>query len=105
MALPPEIARSVPYVVAQQLGELMVRIEKLEQRVHCQGQSLKRLVDENRLLSAKLARQTRPSAERPPPPAPRASPPVAVEPTRPPEATPDFTASLRELQRTGRRTS
>ena len=75
MALPPEIARSVPYVVAQQIGELMVRIEKLERRVHFQGQSLKRLVNENRLLSARLARQTRPSPERTPPPAPRPSTP------------------------------
>ena len=105
MALPPEIARSVPYVVAQQIGELMVRIEKLERRVQFQGQSLKRLGNENRLLSARLARQTRPSPERTPPPAPRPSTPAAVGTTRAPDAAPDFTASLRELQRSGLRTS
>lgn len=105
MALPPEIARSVPYVVAQQIGELMVRIEKLERRVQFQGQSLKRLVNENRLLSARLTRQARPSPERSPPPAPRPSTPAAVGTTRPPDVAPDFTASLRELQQSERRTN
>jgi len=37
MPQPPDVPRSAPYLLAQQIGELIVRIEKLERRVAHRG--------------------------------------------------------------------
>ena len=97
MPQPPDVPRSAPYLLAQQIGDLIVRIEKLERRVAHQGETVKRLVTENGSLSAKLSRLQRPAlAQTRAPSRPTTAP--AVETARPADPVPDFTGSLRELR-------
>ena len=97
MPQPPDVPRSAPYLLAQQIGELIVRIEKLERRVAHQGETVKRLVTENGSLSAKPTPPPRPAPARPPAPVPATTAPPG-EPAGPADPVPDFTGSLRELR-------
>jgi uncharacterized coiled-coil protein SlyX len=92
----PTPARPVPYLLAELLGEHLVRLEKLERRVAHQGETIKRLVNENGILNAKLSRLQRPVPARSSAPRSRQVADPAVEPAR--TAGPDFTGSLRELR-------
>jgi len=83
------------------MGELIVRLEKLERRVAHQGETIKRLVTENGSLNAKLSRRQRPSPAQAPAPA-RPTTEPAAEIARPAETVPDFTGSLRELRSVSR---
>lgn len=102
MSHPPDIPRPVPYVLAQQMGELLVRIEKLERRVSYQGQAIKRLVNENAALNAKLSRMKQPTRVRSTAPSPRPVAETPAETPRPSHDGPDFTGSLRELRAVSR---
>ena len=97
MPQPPDVPRSAPYLLAQQIGELIVRIEKLERRVAHQGETGKRPVTEKGPLREKLSRLQRPGLgqTRAASPPPTAHP---VETARPADPVPDFTGSLRELR-------
>jgi hypothetical protein len=99
----PTPAKPLPHVLAQLLGEHLVRLEKLERRVAHQGETIKRLVTENGVLHAKLARLQRPaparSSARPPRQAVESSP----ESARAADSVPDFTGSLRELRGASKR--
>ena len=99
----PVDTRPVPYLLAQLLGEHLVRLEKLERRVAHQGETIKRLVTENGVLSAKLSRLQRPAPARPSAPSTRQAVESSVESARPSDSGPDFTGSLRELRGASRR--
>jgi hypothetical protein len=103
MSQNPKDGRTLPHFIAQTIGELTVRIEKLERRTEYQGKAIKSLVSQNRSLRARLTRAngtpktksvdqtakvrkpSKPSAER------------ALDGY---EDLPDFTAPLRELRKT-----
>ena len=99
----PTPARPLPYVLAQLLGEHLVRLEKLERRVAHQGETIKRLVNENGALNAKLSRLQRPAPARSSASTPRQAVESSVESARPAGSDPDFTGSLRELRGASKR--
>ena len=94
----PATPRPVPYLLAQLLGEHLVRLEKLERRVAHQGATIKRLVAENGVLHAKLSRLQRLAPSRSPASRVRPCADPSADTRRPPDSVPDFTGSLRELR-------
>jgi len=94
----PATPRPVPYLLAQLLGEHLVRLEKLERRVAHQGATIKRLVAENGVLHAKLSRLQRLAPSRSPASRVRPCADPSADTRRPSDSVPDFTGSLRELR-------
>jgi hypothetical protein len=103
MSQNPKDERSLPHFIAQAIGELTVRIEKLERRTEYQGKAIKSLVSQNRSLRSRLARANgTPSANsvEKTPPVRKPSKPAAEPAIDEYDDLPDFTAPLRELRKT-----